>query len=201
MLNEGAVYNEPELLEAIARGDGAAFRVVFDRYWGKIHAMALAYTKSAAMADDVVQDVFVKIWVKRADLPAVQKFDSYLFITGRNEIISALRKKVAHLPLESHLHESLPGDVPVPDEVLSLKESQELISRAVALLPPQQQRIYQLSRKEGLSQQEIAAQLNISVSTVKVHMNKALHTIKHYLHTNTDKGTMLWWLVLTIIAR
>ncbi|WP_295120030.1 RNA polymerase sigma factor [uncultured Chitinophaga sp.] len=200
-LNESRAYNEPVLLEAIAKGDGIAFRAVFDHYWDKIYSMALAYTKSASLADDVVQEVFIKIWGKREQLPAVEKFDAYLFISARNEIISTLRKKVIHLPLEEHLHQHISAQTPVPDEVLSLKESQALISEAVAILPPQQQRIYILSRTEGLSQQQISEQLGISVSTVKVHMNKALHTIKAYLAAHADKGTMLWWLVLAVISK
>lgn len=197
-MNGDALNNEAVLVEKIAQGDATAFRAVFDHYWDKIYSMALTYTKSSILADDIVQDVFVKIWRKRDLLPTVEKFDAYLFITARNELIDVLRKKVEHVPLEGHYDLREEGSM-VPDAALSFKESEALVHEAISKLPPQQQRIYRLSRIEGRSQQEIASELGISVNTVKVHMNKALHFIRQHLSENTDKGHLLWLLVYAAI--
>jgi len=80
------LYNEPALLLKIAEGDESAFRKLFEHYWDNIYSVALAFTKSPVIAEEMVQDVFVKIWTKRQYLPEVQKFSDYLFIIARNHI-------------------------------------------------------------------------------------------------------------------
>src|SRR5262249_5656340 len=77
-------YNEISLLSAVAKGDESAFRQLFDQYWDNIYGVAFTFTKSPVIAEEMAQDVFVKIWLKRAELPQVKKFGDYLFIIARN---------------------------------------------------------------------------------------------------------------------
>ncbi len=84
-------YNEKALLEQIAQGDEAAFATLYDRHWKRVYTIALQYTKSPEAAQDIVQDVFIKIWVNKENLLQVREFKPYLFVTARNMIISSLR--------------------------------------------------------------------------------------------------------------
>ena len=203
-MNNSPVYNnenEHELLLQIAQNDGVAFKSVFDHYWDRIYSMALTYLKSPLYAEDAVQEVFVKLWNSRQQLTGVRKFDAYLFIIARNEIISTLRKKIVHAPFEDYLSDNLMENTLSPDQQLNLKEFQTLIDDAIDKLPQQQQRVYKMSRQEGMSQEQIARELDISISTIKGHMTKALQSIRTQLSSNSNKAILIWWLILTAIKK
>lgn len=144
----------------------------------------MAYSKSAPLAQDIVQDVFLKIWEKRETLPDIQNFEDYLFIMARNRIISEFRKNLSR-PVDISRHDALEGNIPLPDEQLSFKQSQELVNKAVDLLPAQRKIVFQLSRTEGLSYGQIAEKLGISKNTVKEHIVKALSFLRTYLYTRS----------------
>lgn len=185
-LNEIELYDEPTLLLKTARGDEAAFKRLFESYWDNIFGVAFAFTKSAVIAEEMVQDVFVKVWINRQHLSEVKKFGDYLFIIARNHIFSTLRKKIYEEPFSDHLKNYFKEAVNLPDQQLLCREAEHLIQEAVDHLPPQQQLIYCMSRKDCLSQDEIAQKLNISKNTVKSHMSKALQFIRNYLQTHTE---------------
>jgi len=181
-------YDEISLLSAIAKGDEIAFRQLFDRYWDNIYGVAFAFTKSPVIAEEMAQDVFVKIWLKRADLPQVKKFGDYLFIIARNHILSTLRKKILEQPFSDHLLNYFQEVSNTPENQLLLRETEHLLLKAIQQLPPQQHLVYCLSREQGLNQEEIAARLDISKNTVKSHMSKALQFIRNYLQMHAEIG-------------
>ena len=178
-------HTEKELLLQIASGSEVAFRQIFDRYWDNIYSVAFSFTKSNALSEEIVQDVFLKVWISKEQLITITKFEDWLFIVARNHIYNVLRKKVYEQSFEEHLLEYFGEASDTTWQQLVFKESDRLVEEAVSQLPPQQQTIYRLSRNQGLSHDEIAAQLNISKNTLKVHMNKALHFIKNYLHQHS----------------
>jgi RNA polymerase sigma-70 factor (family 1) len=188
-------YNESELLLQIANGNEKAFRRVFDHYWKHIWSIAFDLTKSPVVAEEIVQDVFMKIWLKRDQLPSVSKFDAYLFIVARNHIYNTLRKKTAEQPFVKHLEQHFLETSALPEQELLLKETSLLINKAVEQLPGQQRSVFELSRQEGLDHTTIAEKLNISKLTVKSHLNKALHFIRRYLQTHSDALLLLACLI------
>ncbi|MBO9729648.1 MAG: RNA polymerase sigma-70 factor [Chitinophaga sp.] len=172
------------LLKKVAEGDEAAFRVLFDQYWDTVYGVAVALTKSAAMADEMAQDVFIKLWLKREKLAGVENFEGYLFMVARNHIFNAFRKKIKTVAFVDHLLADAADTMPAtdtPDKHLLCNELEKQVALAVEHLSQQQRAIYSLSRHHGLSQEEIANTLHISRHTVKSHMNKALHVIRDYL--------------------
>lgn len=173
------LYNQNELLERIARGDEAAFAALYDLYWKRIYTMALLYLKSPQAAQDMVQDVFVKLWLNKENLLQVREFKPYLFVMARNNIISNLRNKVFHDYLDED--ESLEESTMLPEKSLSFKESTDLLHKAIKKLPSQQQRAFKLSRNEGMSYEEIAREMGVSRLTVRTHISKALSFIRQYL--------------------
>ena len=178
--------NENLLLLEIAEGNEKAFRRLFDHYWNKIYSVAFALTKSSILSEEIVQDVFLKIWLKREQLPSVQKFDGFLFTVARNHIYNVLGKKITELPFVEQLEQCFSETSALPEQELLLKETQQLIDKAVEQLPAQQRAVFELSRNHGLDYANIAEKLGISKLTVKSHMNKALHTIRQYLQAHTD---------------
>lgn len=179
-------YNEQELLQSIAAGDQQAFTQLFDQYWDHIYGVAFTLTKSRETARDLVQEIFIKIWLLREELPVKDSFRNYLFIVARNHILTELRKKINETPFTDQLLAWFKDNAVQADQQLILKESQALLHQAVEQLPLQQKQVYQLSREMGWTQDEIAQHLQISKNTVKTHMSRALTAIREHLVENAS---------------
>jgi len=192
-------FNEKTLLIQVAEGDEKAFKILFDRYWDNIYGVAFAFTKSTMIAEEMVQDIFLKIWLKRHLLNSVQKFDAYLFKVAKNHIYNELRKKIKEEPFTDHIINYFREIGDSPEQQMIFKESKHLVNLAIGKLPSQQQLIYKLSREQGMSQEEIADKLQISKNTVKSHMNKALQSIRHYLLQNSDGNIYLFLIVIGLL--
>jgi RNA polymerase sigma-70 factor (family 1) len=189
------LHKEKELIRLLAGDDETAFRELFERYSDHIYGVALAYTKSPDSAEEIVQDVFVKIWMNRSKLLQVERFNDYLFIVARNYILNYLRNNKKNKQFTTLLSEHFGGYTVTPEDEFLVKESQKLIEQAVAALPPQQQLVYQLRRKQELSLEEIAGELHISRNTARNHLNQALKQIKEYLRIHSGDALFLACLV------
>lgn len=170
--------NEKELLAQIASGDTKAFALLFEQYQSKVFSHALTFVKSVEEAEELTTDIFMKVWEHRQQLSSVQSFKSYLFILGRNHLISAIRKKImvtVEVPQE-HLMEN----ILLPDKQYDVKEMHNIIMQGIEKLSAQQKKVFTMSRLEGLSYEEIAEALAISKRTVKFHMILALNFLREY---------------------
>ncbi len=174
-------YQEKELLQRIAAGDQQAFSILFNTYWNNIYSVALVLSKSTAIAEDVVQEIFLKVWKKRAELAGIERFEDYLFIMARNHIFSEFRKLKIRKEYVAQLQQHFSAPFDTPEDHLLYKESVEMLEKAVVRLAPQQQLVYRLSREQGLTHEAIAHQLGISVHTVRNHMIRAIQSIRTYL--------------------
>lgn len=170
-------YDERRVLQLLAEGSQYAFTQLFDRYRARVFSVALRYFKSRELAEETLQEVFLKIWLKREDLPRILQFEAYLFAMTRNHIfdgIKAVAEETTALKEYSYTLEQINGT----DQPILEKQYEDLLNRIVEGLPPQQKQVFRLAKIEGLSYQAIAAQLNISRFTVKNHMAKALQSIR-----------------------
>jgi RNA polymerase sigma-70 factor (ECF subfamily) len=198
-MENNASADEKLLLEQVAAGNEKAFAILIGRYWNNIYAQALTYVSSTHHAQDIVQDVFLRIWEKRTQLQHIDRFDAFLFIVARNLIISELRKKIA-APLPKEWPEEARELTALPDQQLALKQLQNNLANAIAQLPPQQKTAYLLSRDEGLSFEKIAQRMGISRETVKKHIGKALNSIRTFisLHADTLPFLTVAWVTLPV---
>ena len=174
----GSSYNETFLLQLTAGGDENAFRRIYDNYRNKLYSYALKLTKKEALAEEIVQDAFLKIWVNRIDLNEVQKFDSYLHTIVRNQCFNCLKRLAHESLLLKELSYSMSDVHNDNEESIIHKDYLQILNLAVKKLPPQQQLVYNLSRNSGLKYDEIATELNLSKNTVKAHLKKALSSIR-----------------------
>jgi RNA polymerase sigma-70 factor (family 1) len=175
---------EHKLLISIARNDEAAFRRLFVMFRDKIYSYSLHFTRSAFIAEDITQEVFMKIWVNRESLAEVNSIEAWVITVTRNLCFNQLKKKA----LEQRVKNSITIHEPVTEEnveaYVSYKDQLSRIDEAIGQLSPQQRLIYKLNREQGLKNEEIAHQLNISPNTVKTHMVAALRKIRHFLETH-----------------
>jgi RNA polymerase sigma-70 factor (family 1) len=188
--------DENDLLARIAEGDEKAFAPVFHHYRRKIYSYAYHLCGNSAQADELVQDVFMKVWMHREKLPHILRFDNWLFTIARNQVFdmlknmakeSALRRQMAGLPE--------PGANLVEDIVLT-RENEEQLQRALDQLSPRQRLIFTLSRHQGMKHEEIASHLHISRHTVKTHLVQALRTLRDILHFPSDGILLVCLLVI-----
>jgi len=182
-----SIGNEKELLLRVARGDDQAFTRLFEEYSDITYGFAIAYTKTAESAEEVVQEIYLKLWLQREKLQEIHSFKDHLFILTRNHIIDFLRRRLREKKYQQQLIRYFNEATLSPHEELIFKESREIIARAVATLPPQQQVIYSLRRNDGLPLDEIARKMNISRLTVRNHLNKALGTIRSHLQAHSGE--------------
>jgi RNA polymerase sigma-70 factor (family 1) len=174
-LYQGAGEDLSECLYQVSQGNQAAFAQLLRKCWNKVYTQAITYLKDASLAQEITQDVFVKIWSARAGLPAVENFSNYLFIVSRNEIVSALRKKGQGFVNPGP---DIEGNLVLPDEQLQYKEFHHRLLQAIEELPPARKRVFKMSRLEGRSYDDIARDLGISRNGVKDHIVKALNFLR-----------------------
>lgn len=181
---------EKDMLLLVAAGDTIAFNNLLHARWNKVYTLSLTYLRSVEDAQEITQDVFLKVWQNRSQLPAIENFDGWLFILARNEILSEIRKKKVR-PVISAEPGEREEDTILPDHPLIYKEASALIAKAIDALPPARKKVFTLSRMEGKSYEEIAAMLQISRNGVKDHIVKALHFLRNYLHEHAGDALLI----------
>lgn len=195
-------YNSEErtLLLRVAASDERAFGQLVNQYWGAVYEHALTYLKSPSLAEETALDVFEKIWSKREKLPEVDSFRDWLFIVGRNQFISRLRKKLAEPPVAGSAEWWI-EEVHVPGISLELKELTRIIEAGIDSLTPHQKEVFRLSREQGLTHKQIAEQLGLSQHTVKGHLVNSLNHLRKYLKKNADISLSVAALVLLLYGK
>ncbi|MCE7040131.1 RNA polymerase sigma factor [Dyadobacter sp. CY312] len=182
------LHNEQDLLLRVSEGDEKAFTEIFYAYHQELGAYILKLTKSNRHAEEIVQDVFVKIWLRRENLNEINDFNSYLFIMARNHTYNVLRNEARIHGLHTELDpEKLTNHHEDSASQPEMEQYYVLIEQAVALLPPQQQKAYLLSRKDGLKHEQIAENMQLSRETVKRHISLSLSSITKYVRTNAER--------------
>ncbi|MEP7374563.1 MAG: sigma-70 family RNA polymerase sigma factor [Chitinophagaceae bacterium] len=195
ILSDTSLYSETKLLVQVSGGDEKAFRIIFDRYRKKIYSYTFHLTESMQSADDTVQEVFIKVWLERKNLPDISNFNAWIHTLARHTVFNTLKKLAREKENNARLQTQATPLQQTADTILLDKENQRMLGLALEQLTPQQLQVYRLSREAGLTQEQIATQLGISLNTVKSHMVSALHTIREYL----DAHTLVLMLLLACI--
>lgn len=184
LLLKTAVHSdEKELLLRVASGDEYAFRQLFIAYHQQLGVHILRVTRSAELAEEVVQDVFLKIWITREVLTKVDDFKAYLFVISKNHALNCLKKLAKERLKIKNLEEDNIRYMPIAD-MHDTNMYYNLLDEAIDHLPPQQQKVYLLSRHNRLKYAEIAVQLKLSRETVKKYLQKATTSITDYVQAH-----------------
>lgn len=186
-----STITDHELMLLVADGSVEAFRELFDKYRNKIFSMACKFTGSEEAAEDAVQEVFIKLWLNKEKLFKVDNFNAYLNTVVRNHIFNYLRKVALEQKFLLKLAASEGQRNKGTFDSISYNELQSLIYKAVSELPPQQKKVYTLSRVDGLKHEEIAEKMGISRHTVKGHLVAALNHIRNFLLANGELTPIL----------
>ena len=181
---DGQPYNDRELLLRIADGDEEAFRELFDKYTPRIRPVIRAIVGTETVVKDLIQDIFLLLWISREKLPDVQSPEKWIFRIVHYESYRWLRQQSVRTRAQLQLTNSAVAAHPLSnstEEYSRFHETAQLIRQAVHSLPPQAKKIYQLRREADMKIEDIAHALNLSPKTVKNTLTRALQTIQAYL--------------------
>lgn len=187
--------SEAEWILALKEGNLQAFNELFDRYGKRLYYFSIGYLKSADIAEEIVQEVFLKIWDNRIELSALKSLEAYLFTIARNGILNTIRKSKSEQAYLNYVKIN-PGKNVLLDEELDFNELEKAYHKAIEQLSPRRKDIYLLSKERSFSNAEIAMKMNISVKTVENQMTSALSEIRKNLRSLGFSGIIFFELFL-----
>lgn len=163
-------------------GDETAFRRIYDAHSEQVYQLAFRFLKNQAWSEEIVQDVFLKLWLNREGLDETGNAWVYLYVITKRLCLNRLREIRKSIRLFDELMHHLEQVHNQTEEEFFAADIDRHAQQIIARLPQQQRLVFNLSRMEGLSHKEIAKQLGLSPNTVKNHMVQALKTLKSALH-------------------
>lgn len=181
--------NDSELIKALKNGESKAYHFLVDSYHHQLCVYAHSLTNEHNLSEDIVQNIFVYLWKNRAQLRDDFSVKNYLYRSVYNEFIDQYRKKKTVLSLEKKYIEALNDVVETEEEENSLEKLITLVKQEIENLPPKCKRTFLLSKREGLTNVEIAEYLNVSIKSVEAHITKAFSILRKTIGNNT-KGIL-----------
>ena len=192
---EQPIHSDKELIRRLKKGDIDAFSRIFYAYSSKLYHFAYGYLKSKEDAEEMVQEIFSKIWDKRADIKEEYEFRSYLFSIAFNYIKKHFRSKALINKYAEFATSNNQESEQIQEDVnyASLKLR---VDQLVDQMPEKRKSVFFKSRVEGKNSKEIAAEMNISPSTVENHLNQALRFLRLHLKDENLAGLLFFWLFI-----
>ncbi len=192
------LLNETELFRQLADGDERAYEQIYHHYNKRLSLFVLKIVRDPLLAQELLQDIFVQLWMSRALLTEVKYPSAYLFSMANNKTRDYLRKMASDARLLDRLALRSTELSNETEELVNFRESAAIVEAAVLELPEQRRMIYELSRKQGLSHDQIAAQLGVSRQTVKNNLVQALKHIRTFME---QRGGVFSFAVFFLMTR
>jgi RNA polymerase sigma-70 factor (ECF subfamily) len=178
---EKVAINDVQLIDRLKSGDESALTAIYKKYWQQLFLSAYNVLKDRQACEDVIQELFIKLWNSRNNIEIAVSLKAYLHASIRYEVYRQIRAGV----ITTDVFESLADRLPNPSnyENLEYKELVSQVNSVVETLPEKCREVYKLSREEYLTHKQIASRLNISTKTVENHLTKALKQLRTSLGT------------------
>jgi RNA polymerase sigma-70 factor (family 1) len=197
-MTELTPYEKTLLLDAVAAGDQVAFSRIYDYYQPVVRTYVLRLVKIPELADDLVQDIFIKLWETRKTLPEVKCFPAFLFTIARNHSLNSLqaisRSNQALPELIRHFQTHR-----ADDETLD-KDYLRFIEKALAAISPRSREVFRLCREQTMSYEQAAAELGISRNAVKKHMVSVMRSLREAAGKELGLSLALFVLLAPLLA-
>lgn len=174
--------------------DPEIFNKLFEAYRNRVYGFVLSITHSAYSAEEITQEIFIKIWLSADLMDKTENLEPYLFTMVRNRTVSYLRKAACDVKLLRELQGQMKTDINPAENKLAIEEYNKLIQKAVGQLTSRREAVYRLSREKGMTLDEIAASLHISRNTAKNHLVDALRFIRNFLLAHHVEFLLLFFL-------
>lgn len=191
------VQETNEWMVQIAAGSQSAFKLLYNNYKEQVYHTANRVLQSQEMAMDALQEIFIKIWMNREQLPELENFPAWLNRVTRNHLYDKLRTQASNISSLNFIQEE--GWESYADATYTEAEFKELlllVEQAQQQLSPQQQKVFNLSRLQGLKHKEIASEMGLSVETVKKYIMDALQKMRIFLQQHGKQVSVILLLQL-----
>jgi RNA polymerase sigma-70 factor (ECF subfamily) len=199
-MNIAHATEEKEWLYRLKAGDEHAFKQLYHLYSGRLYANLLKLVKKEEIAQEILQDVFLKIWLKRESIDPDRSFRSYLFRIAENMVTDFYRHAAVNRKLQDWLISRASEATFSTDHIINYKDSDSLLKQAIQKLPPQRRQIFILCKIEGKSYKEVSRELGISISTISDHIVKASHFIKRYFSLSGGVTVLIFLTLATYFS-
>lgn len=180
-----SLKHDKHFFKQLAKGSSEAFEQLFEVYWMHVYTVVEQLVKTKQQAEDISQEVFIKLWNKKEELYDIQNIEAYLYTIARNSTLDHLRKKVLVTENLEQMIQYFADNNLDPIKKLEYKELEVFINTAISNLPDKVKEVFILSRIDGLSHEQIAEQLNISVTSSKTYIVRALKSLRQSIAKNT----------------
>lgn len=184
-MQEDYQHNDVLLVSELKAHNEKAFRRLFDQYYQDIYGYSISLLKSKELAEENVQEVFLKVWLHRETLDETKSFRSFLFTIARNQAFNLLNKAANDIVLRQEIFLNTQQSYEHTDHAIREQDCKKLRKEAINDLPPRRKEIFKMSRK-GKTYEEISTELGISISTVKSQMSKALDSLRLFFETHDE---------------
>lgn len=185
---------EQEAVQKLKKGDTLAFTRLFYAYENRLFGYAASLLPDKKDAEEIVQEVFYQVWKNRHRLDETKSFKSFLFTISKRLIYKVIRKRTQALVYQQQQVVESEGNWSSTEDLYHYHELESNIHKIVDSMSCKRRQVFIMSRFQGLNNQEIASQLNISLSTVENHINKALRILKERLN-HYDSQPLLFLLL------
>ncbi|SHL96286.1 RNA polymerase sigma factor [Mucilaginibacter sp. OK098] len=203
-MNAGGPYDHDEqlLLIQLRNGNERAFTYFYERHSLIIYRKIKKMVKVDVLADELMQDVFVRLWDKRHLIDPEKPLKSYLFLIAQNLVYDFYRKLGREERLQSEVMKAFTETYLHTEEEVFARETQDILNKAVEHLPPQQQLVFRLCKLEGKTYEQVSQELGISTATINTHIVRATKSIKEFMFNyNHVAMQVLLASVITDLAR
>ncbi|HEV2478938.1 MAG TPA: RNA polymerase sigma-70 factor [Puia sp.] len=198
-MSDDLLYDEEILLTELSTGKEDAFEKLYNHYVLSLKGFVIKFVKSSELAEDLTQEVFIKIWENRDQLAKVRSFRAYLTVIARNHVLNFLKSA----PRNDLALKEIVGSYTVPqaeNEIIS-KEYKQWLQQVLDSMSPQMRSVFELCREQNKSYGEVADLLQISRNTVKKHMVRSMKVIKGRLDKDLDMSFCFFVLVSLFISK
>ena len=193
-MEKSLISTDEELIKLISQGDEMAFSQLYRRHWEFLYTTAVKVLRSEDFAVDVVQDVFHSLWIRREEIVIKNAVRGYLYTSVRYKSLNIIKKELSDKDYLDVLMLTIAKyDNDDGQQILQLKELKQNVEKVINSMPEKMKKVYELSRFENLSHQEISVELGISKETVKKHIQHALLILK--------KSILLLFTILLFVKR
>jgi RNA polymerase sigma-70 factor (family 1) len=169
------------LLDRLSKNDEAAFREIFSQFSNQVYSFSLKLTRDQFTAEEMVQEIFLKIWLIRVNLYNIENLSSYLFIVTKNLVLNTLKRRLREERAKATFLRNAEKAKWDTEEKVIHNDYERILNETIQNLPPQQRLVYSMCHQEGLQYEEAAQKLKISRLTVKTHMHQARKSIRAQL--------------------
>jgi RNA polymerase sigma-70 factor (ECF subfamily) len=198
-LNITSPHDERELLSLLKQGNEQAFEKIYNSYSSRLFGNVFKMVKSETTTQEILQDVFIKIWSNRASIDLDKSFRSYLFRIAENQVYDFFRKASRDKKIQAQLFAAATEEYEHIETIIHRKENALLLQKAIESLSPQRQQIFRLIKLDNKSYEEVSRQLGISVSTISDHIVKANKAIREFIFIHNDMAIILFCFLFSLI--